>query len=143
MKATRFILLIALLVMAAPAAAGNIGLHLHNNHVGVSIGSAGWSIYTTSWSDPSWSVNYDYALAGYGDWFEVNGLGRVWRPYVNDGWSPYTHGRWTRTTYGWTWISYEPWGYFPHHYGEWALTVPCSHQEAPSYSGCVATKILK
>ncbi len=125
MKATQLMrstVLIAVLALAAPAAAGGFSFNVHNNHGGFSMGSSGWSVYGASWHNPSWSVNYNYALAGYGDWLEVAGLGRVWRPYVTNEWSPYTHGRWTRTTYGWTWISYEPWGYFPHHYGEWALT---------------------
>jgi hypothetical protein len=25
------------------------------------------------------------------------------------------------TAYGWTWVAYEPWGYFPHHFGNWAM----------------------
>jgi hypothetical protein len=29
-------------------------------------------------------------------------------------------GRWVWTTYGWTWVSYEPFGWATYHYGYWA-----------------------
>ena len=28
-------------------------------------------------------------------------------------------GRWRYTPSGWFWVSYEPWGWVPHHYGYW------------------------
>jgi hypothetical protein len=35
-------------------------------------------------------------------------------------WSPYSVGRWCyRALFGWTWVSYEPWGWLPYHYGRW------------------------
>jgi hypothetical protein len=88
----------------------------------VSFGASDWWVYGPSWSDPHWTVSYDAALYGYGEWIWVSGLGRVWRPYVANDWRPYTHGRWVHSSMGWTWVAYEPWGYFPHHYGHWALT---------------------
>lgn len=60
-------------------------------------------------------------LDRYGDWVVVKEYGRVWRPRViSVEWSPYHDGRWMwRDPYGWTWVSYEPWGWVPYHYGRW------------------------
>ena len=112
------------LAIAAPTveAGGHFGLHVGSSGFGVSVGFGDWGVYTRSWADPYWSLDYNTSLAGYGEWVWVNGLGRVWRPWVAVGWRPYTHGRWVATTMGWTWVSYEPWGYAPHHYGSWAYS---------------------
>ncbi|HWR52517.1 MAG TPA: DUF6600 domain-containing protein [Bryobacteraceae bacterium] len=60
-------------------------------------------------------------LDDYGVWVDVAPYGRVWRPYYRDaGWAPYQHGRWVWVDwYGWTWVSYDPWGWAPYHYGRW------------------------
>ncbi|HLK66636.1 MAG TPA: FecR family protein [Bryobacteraceae bacterium] len=77
------------------------------------------------------SNSYQYVPAGeygaedldsYGVWTEVPPYGRVWRPTVAIGpdWAPYRSGRWVwEDWYGWTWVSYEPWGWAPYHYGRW------------------------
>lgn len=56
-----------------------------------------------------------------GRWVNVESYGTAWVPYyVDDFWSPYSVGRWCyRPFFGWTWISYEPWGWLPYHYGSW------------------------
>jgi hypothetical protein len=110
------------LCLATPPAnaGGSFGIHLGNGGFGVSVGFGDWGVYTRSWSDPYWSLDFNSALAGYGEWVWVNGLGRVWRPWVSVGWRPYTYGRWVATGVNWTWVAYEPWGYIPHHYGSWA-----------------------
>jgi len=117
-------LLAVLLMTAAPPveAGGSFGMHVGSGGLGVSVGFGDWGVYTRSWSDPYWSLNFDTTLAGYGEWVWVDGLGRVWRPWVSAGWRPYTYGRWVRTGAGWTWVAYEPWGYVPHHYGSWAYS---------------------
>ena len=116
-------LAVALLTAAPPVEAGNsFGIHLGRSGFGVSVGVGDWSVYTRSWSDPYWSLNFNATLAGYGEWVWMDGLGRVWRPWVSASWRPYTHGRWVRTGAGWTWVAYEPWGYVPHHYGSWAYS---------------------
>lgn len=127
MTRTRNLMLItaAAIVAIAPAPAAHadsFGLYIGSDGFGLSIGTGDWAVWGASWHDPAWSLDYDVALAGYGEWVWVGGLGRVWRPYVAADWRPYTHGRWVYTNVGWTWVSYEPWGYAPHHYGEWALT---------------------
>jgi hypothetical protein len=59
-------------------------------------------------------------LAPYGEWFRYGSYGWVWRPYdVVRGWRPYTVGHWILTDAGWTWVSDEPWGWAPFHYGRW------------------------
>ncbi len=60
-------------------------------------------------------------LGRYGRWVDVGVYGTAWVPlYVDAYWSPYSWGRWCyRPLFGWTWISYEPWGWLPYHYGRW------------------------
>jgi hypothetical protein len=60
-------------------------------------------------------------LDRYGRWVTVADYGPAWVPsYVDPSWSPYWDGRWCyRPFWGWTWISYEPWGWLPYHYGRW------------------------
>ncbi|MBD3856325.1 MAG: hypothetical protein IFK92_07300 [Acidobacteria bacterium] len=117
-----FALIVALVVtLSAPMVeAGGVSMHLGSGGFGVSVGFGDWGIYTRSWSDPFWSIDFNATLAGYGQWVRVSGLGRVWRPWVSATWRPYTHGRWVSTSFGMTWVAYEPWGYVPHHYGSWA-----------------------
>ncbi len=40
--------------------------------------------------------------------------------HVHAGWRPYSVGRWVESDYGWTWVSYEPFGWATYHYGRWA-----------------------
>jgi hypothetical protein len=60
-------------------------------------------------------------LDRHGRWVEVDTYGSAWVPYsVGFSWSPYSVGRWCyRPLFGWTWVSYEPWGWLPYHYGSW------------------------
>jgi hypothetical protein len=60
------------------------------------------------------------SLNTYGNWVYVRGT-RAWRPRVAHGWRPYWKGRWRHTPTGLLWVSYEPWGWVPHHYGSWDL----------------------
>jgi hypothetical protein len=110
-------------VLAAPARGSEwFSVYAGSDGFGLSFGSTNWAVWGSTWHDPHWTLSYDAALAGYGEWVWVGGLGRCWRPQVAVGWRPFTHGRWVWTSYGWTWVAYEPWGYFPHHYGHWAYT---------------------
>jgi len=69
-----------------------------------------------------YSDYYD-ALAPYGNWVDVDGVGRCWQPttvVVNHGWRPYFNcGRWVYTDCGWYWMSDYSWGWAPFHYGRW------------------------
>jgi hypothetical protein len=73
---------------------------------------------------------YDYAsedilgasdLDAYGQWQDVPEYGHVWTPAkVDADWAPYRLGRWIwQDPWGWTWVSDEPWGWAPYHYGRW------------------------
>jgi hypothetical protein len=65
---------------------------------------------------------YD-SLSPYGEWIDVGGLGRVWRPYreqVGPDFRPYASGgHWVYTNAGWTFVSTYSWGWGPFHYGHW------------------------
>jgi ferric-dicitrate binding protein FerR (iron transport regulator) len=62
-------------------------------------------------------------LDANGTWTEVPDYGQVWVPSQQDpNWAPYRDGRWVyQPYYGWTWVSYEPWGWAPYHYGRWMV----------------------
>jgi hypothetical protein len=62
---------------------------------------------------------YREELGPYGEWHDVPDYGVVWRPTYWPGWQPYADGYWAWTSYGWTWVSYEPWAWTLH-YGRWA-----------------------
>ncbi len=58
-----------------------------------------------------------------GSWFEVGDYGYCWQPDIavgNPNWRPYADGYWAYTDVGWTWISYEDFGWATYHYGRWA-----------------------
>jgi hypothetical protein len=38
---------------------------------------------------------------------------------VDPYWAPILLAKCYRPFYGWTWASYEPWGWLPYHYGRW------------------------
>ncbi|MEP6994058.1 MAG: DUF6600 domain-containing protein [Acidobacteriota bacterium] len=70
------------------------------------------------------SVFHDQ-LAPHGRWVSASSYGSVWIPSgVAAGWEPYVEGEWVDTEYGWTWVSDDPWGDTPYHYGTWAWVEP-------------------
>lgn len=116
------VVLVSLTLLAAPARGADwFGVGVGSHGFSLSFGSTDWAVWGGSWQNPGWSVDYHVALAGYGEWLWVDGLGQCWQPWVPTDWRPFTHGRWVWTSLGWTWVSYEPWGYFPHHFGHWAM----------------------
>jgi len=127
MTRTHLVLLTAATIAAfGPAgtadAGGSFAFGISNQGVSIGFGTSNWGVWGSSWDTGGIAVGFSAALAGYGEWVQVDGLGRVWRPWVAVGWQPYTHGRWVWTTLGWTWVAYEPWGWVPHHYGHWAYS---------------------
>lgn len=58
-------------------------------------------------------------LRFYGSWYELHPYGWVWRPVVVAGWTPMTLGHWVWTSYGWMWLSYDPFD-VTYHYGFWS-----------------------
>ena len=72
-------------------------------------------------TDVSLSFFYDN-LGSYGNWIEVGNYGYCFQPSVavsNPNWRPYTDGYWAYTDVGWTWVSYEDFGWATYHYGRW------------------------
>jgi len=74
---------------------------------------------------PSELSEYEAELAYYGQWRHHNNYGYVWVPSgISLSWRPYYHGRWVwYPIVGWTWVSYEPWGWCVSHYGRWHWSV--------------------
>jgi hypothetical protein len=68
------------------------------------------------------SINFFYDSLNGGNWYEVSDYGYVWQPDVatDTNWRPYTDGYWAYTDQGWTWVSYEDFGWATYHYGRWA-----------------------
>lgn len=67
------------------------------------------------------------SLYSYGSWSSCGGYGYGWRPFgAGPGWSPFTDGQWAfDPTFGWTWVSLQPWGWAPYHYGGWLFDSGC------------------
>jgi hypothetical protein len=69
------------------------------------------------------SIDFFYDNIGSdGSWVEVADYGYCWQPSVvvsNSKWRPYSDGYWAYTDVGWTWISYEDFGWATYHYGRW------------------------
>ncbi len=63
-------------------------------------------------------------LSAYGYWGNFAGCGACWIPSgVSNQWMPFGIGSWCYYgNLGWTWISAEPWGWLPYHYGRWFYT---------------------
>lgn len=75
-------------------------------------------------ADPEVSLNLFYDnLSSQGSWIEVADYGYCFQPSVavsNADWRPYSDGYWAYTDLGWTWVSYEDFGWATYHYGRWA-----------------------
>jgi hypothetical protein len=69
---------------------------------------------------PEYRVFYD-ELRDYGDWVLIEPFGFVFRPRTRFAtWSPYYDGFWSPSdSYGWVWVSGEPFGWATYHYGAW------------------------
>jgi hypothetical protein len=68
-------------------------------------------------------VDFFYDNLSGGSWIDVGDYGYCWQPDVavnNADWRPYADGYWAYTDEGWTWVSYEDFGWATYHYGRWA-----------------------
>src|SRR5438270_8109104 len=82
------------------------------------------------------SVNFFYDNLDGGSWFEVGDYGYCWQPdaAVNDPtWRPYADGYWAYTDSGWTWISFEEFGWATDHYGRWVTLAEYGWVWKPGY----------
>jgi hypothetical protein len=69
------------------------------------------------------SIDFFYNNLSGGNWIEVGDYGYGWQPDVSTSdpnWRPYADGYWAYTEVGWTWVSYEDFGWATYHYGRWA-----------------------
>jgi hypothetical protein len=59
-------------------------------------------------------------LSLHGIWVRNDHFGYAWVPQVSEAnWRPYRAGHWGHGQLGYFWISHEPWGWAPYHYGRW------------------------
>ena len=74
-------------------------------------------------ADTEVSLNFFYDnLADQGSWIDVADYGYCFQPNVamsDSTWRPYADGYWAYTDAGWTWVSYEDFGWATYHYGRW------------------------
>jgi hypothetical protein len=76
---------------------------------------------TEAAAEVSLNLFYDN-LSPYGAWIDVADYGYCFQPSVavsNSDWRPYADGYWAYTDAGWTWVSYEDFGWATYHYGRW------------------------
>ena len=72
------------------------------------------------------SVDFFYNNLSGGSWIDVGDYGYCWQPDVagsNQSWRPYADGYWAYTDLGWTWVSYEDFGWATYHYGRWTRLI--------------------
>jgi hypothetical protein len=82
------------------------------------------------------SVDFFYDNLNGGSWIEVGDYGYCWQPdvAVNDStWRPYADGYWAYTDDGWTWVSYEDFGWATYHYGRWVKLADYGWVWKPGY----------
>src|SRR5262249_50929004 len=62
--------------------------------------------------------------------------GYCWQPDVavsDPTWRPYSDGYWAYTDLGWTWVSYEDFGWATYHYGRWVRLADYGWVWVPGY----------
>lgn len=83
------------------------------------------------------SLNFFYDnLGSDGNWVEVGDYGYCFQPTVavnNADWRPYADGYWAYTDVGWTWVSYEDFGWATYHYGRWSNLADYGWVWVPGY----------
>jgi hypothetical protein len=83
------------------------------------------------------SLNFFYDnLSPQGNWIEVADYGYCFQPNVavsNPDWRPYSDGYWAYTDAGWTWVSYEDFGWATYHYGRWSRLADYGWVWVPGY----------
>ena len=75
-------------------------------------------------------------LSDDGDWYNTPEYGYVWQPFIaykTDSWRPYSDGYWAQTDSGWTWVSYENFGWATYHYGRWTRLKDIGWAWVPGY----------
>ena len=86
-------------------------------------------------SEVSLDFFYDN-LSPYGNWIEVGDYGYCFQPNAavsSSDWRPYSDGYWAYTDVGWTWVSYEDFGWATYHYGRWTNLADYGWLWVPGY----------
>src|SRR6266851_4899951 len=82
------------------------------------------------------SIDFFYNNLNGGSWMEVGNYGYCWQPDVavsDPSWRPYSDGYWAYTDLGWTWVSYEDYGWATYHYGRWVRLADYGWVWRPGY----------
>jgi len=82
------------------------------------------------------SIDLFYNNLNGGSWIEVGNYGYCWQPDVavsDPTWRPYSDGYWAYTDLGWTWVSYEDFGWATYHYGRWVRLADYGWVWVPGY----------
>jgi hypothetical protein len=82
------------------------------------------------------SINFFYDNLSGGSWIEVGNYGYCWQPDIaasDPTWRPYADGYWAYTDDGWTWVSYEDFGWATYHYGRWFQLAEVGWVWVPGY----------
>jgi hypothetical protein len=82
------------------------------------------------------SVEFFYNNLEGGSWVEVGNYGYCWQPDIavsDPSWRPYADGYWAYTEDGWTWVSYEDFGWATYHYGRWVRLADLGWVWRPGY----------
>ena len=82
------------------------------------------------------SVDFFYTNLNGGSWIEVGDYGYCWQPDAaasDPSWRPYADGYWAYTDLGWTWVSYEDFGWATYHYGRWVRLTDYGWVWRPGY----------
>jgi hypothetical protein len=82
------------------------------------------------------SVDFFYNNLNGGSWVEVGNYGYCWQPDIavsDSSWRPYADGYWAYTDEGWTWVSYEDFGWATYHYGRWVRLADYGWVWRPGY----------
>ena len=82
------------------------------------------------------SVDFFYNNINGGSWIEIGNYGYCWQPDVavsDSSWRPYADGYWAYTDLGWTWVSYEDFGWATYHYGRWVRLSDMGWVWVPGY----------
>jgi hypothetical protein len=82
------------------------------------------------------SVDFFYDNLNGGSWVEVGNYGYCWQPDIavsDSSWRPYADGYWAYTDEGWTWVSYEDFGWATYHYGRWVRLADYGWVWRPGY----------
>jgi hypothetical protein len=89
---------------------------------------------TASADSDSMDIGMFNELDYYGQWYQLQPYGWVYRPTVVMDWQPFTHGHWIWTQYGWMWVDYDPWGWATSHYGYWTQDFTLGWIWVPDYT---------